>query len=498
MDAPHRRIVRKMNFAGNSLFDSLSYAQGRHQQGDLDEAARVYRAVLQRNPREPNAVRLLGVIALQRGDTDEAERLLSKAVKLSPRSADARYFLGRVFHARKRFDWARFELRACLDIEPDHESALIALATVTCEMGEPEAALPLLQRAIAQNSASLDAWYNHGQALFALQRYDEAFESYGRALAIRPDFAEAHLNRGLIHLLHGRLGEGLAGYEWRWRTRHFRSSRPSVHVPHWNGEPIAGKRLLVYAEQGLGDIILGVRFLSAVAQIDAQITFLVQRSLLRLLSALGEQIELCAELLPNHQFDFQIPLMSLPHRLGIAFETIPGDVPYLAAEERLVAQWRDRLGSNGLKIGVAWQGNPSTRYDAGRSFPLAQLAALAQRPNVRLISLQKNHGLDQIARLPREMKIETLGNAFDSGPDAFVDTAAVMRACDLVIAPDTAVAHIAGALGVPVFLALPWRADWRWFLDRSDSPWYPTMRIFRQTESGVWEPVFARMAEALP
>jgi hypothetical protein len=362
--------------------------------------------------------------------------------------------------------------------------------------GDPEAGLPLLQQAIAQNPASLDAWYNHGQALFALQRYDEAFESYGRALAIRPDFGEAHFNRGLIHLVHGRLVEGLAGYEWRWRTQHFNSLRPSVNVPHWNGEPIAGKRLLVYAEQGLGDIIFGVRFLPVVAQAGAQVSFLVHRPLLRFLSALGDRVRLCAEL-PDQEFDFQIPLMSLAHRLGVTFETIPGGVPYLVAEERLVAQWRDRLGSNGFKIGVAWQGNPSARFDRWRSFPLAQLAAVARRPNVRLISLQKNHGLDQIARLPRQMKVETLDD-FDSGPDAFIDTAAVMRVCDLVIAPETSITQLAGALGVPVFVALPWRADWRWFLGRADSPWYPTVRIFRQAEQGDWERVFARMAEALP
>ncbi len=199
----------------------------------------------------------------------------------------------------------------------------------------------------------------------------------------------------------------------------------------------------------------------------------------------------------NATYDFQCALMSLPHRLNTVLSSIPNKVPYLAAEEELVARWKERIGEHGFKIGIAWQGNPQAPIDQGRSIPLAEFVPLSGLPGVRLISLQKHHGLDQLARLPSDCKIETLGDDFDNGPDAFVDTAAVMESLDLIITSDTSIAHLAGALGRPTWVALKYLPEWRWMLDRDDSPWYPTMRLFRQSERGDWRLVFAAIEREL-
>ena len=189
--------------------------------------------------------------------------------------------------------------------------------------------------------------------------------------------------------------------------------------------------------------------------------------------------------------------MSLPHRLGTDLMSIPNSVPYLRAEDALIARWRERIGEHGFKIGIAWQGNPQGTIDQGRSIPLAEYFALARFPGVRLISLQKHHGLDQLAALPEDVTIETLGEDFDNGPDAFIDTAAVMRSLDLVITSDTSIAHLAGALGRPMWVALKYVPHWVWLLDREDSPWYPTMRLFRQSERDNWKPVFSNIEREL-
>jgi hypothetical protein len=215
---------------------------------------------------------------------------------------------------------------------------------------------------------------------------------------------------------------------------------------------------------------------------------------MRLFAPLAADFEIVPAIESGRRFDFKCALMSLPHRLKTA--DLRAGSPYLTAEPTLIARWRDRIGSDGFKIGLCWQGNPQGRIDYGRSIPLAKYAPLASVPNVRLISLQRSHGLEQLAHLPSAMTVETLGE-FDSGNDAFVDTAAIMHGLDLVITSDTAIPHLAGALGRPAWVALKHVPDWRWMLERSDSPWYPSLRLFRQPAPGDWDSVTTAMAEAL-
>jgi hypothetical protein len=265
----------------------------------------------------------------------------------------------------------------------------------------------------------------------------------------------------------------------------------------WNGEELEGRRLLIFSEQGAGDVVLFARYLPLMAQKGCQITFQTSEKLARILRPLTRGMEVISTSSTGQKFDFQCPLMSLPYRLKTDLASIPTSIPYLRAEDAVVARWRNRIGEEGFKIGIAWQGNPQAANDQKRSIALRQYLALARIPGVRIISLQKVHGLDQLAGLPEGVTIETLGEDFDSGPDAFVDTAAVMNNLDLVITSDTSIAHLAGALGRPTWVALQYVPHWMWMLDREDSPWYPTMRLFRQTERDNWQPVFARMGNEL-
>jgi hypothetical protein len=272
-----------------------------------------------------------------------------------------------------------------------------------------------------------------------------------------------------------------------------RDLRPPLDRPAWRGESLDGRSILVYGEQGLGDIIQFARYVPVLAGKGAETGFYVTAKLVRILESLPGRVRVLPSLGADRNFDYQCPLMSLPYRLGAEAANIPA-TPYLSADPQRSARWGAAIGTGGFKIGVSWHGNPIAPE---RSFPLAELYPLSQIPRVRLISLQKNQGLEQLASLPAGMAVETLGEDFDAGPDAFLDTAAVMEHLDLVVTCDTAIAHLAGALARPVWVALKYVPDWRWMLERSDSPWYPGMRLFRQGEPGGWSALFEGMTAEL-
>jgi hypothetical protein len=298
-------------------------------------------------------------------------------------------------------------------------------------------------------------------------------------------------------LLLGRFKEGWQDYEWRWEARDFPSKRPDLNVPNWQGENLLGRHLLVYSEQGLGDIIQFARYLPLSLQRGCKITFLTSEKLARLFRHSIPSLHVVDTLQNLQGVDAQVALISLPYFFKTDLSSVPNRVPYLNAEAKLETAWRARIGTNGFKIGIAWQGNPVGAIDAGRSVPLKEFVRLSKIPEVRLISLQKHVGLDQLADLPEGAKIETLGDDFDSGPDAFIDTAAVMNSLDLIITCDTSIAHLAGALGRPTWLALKHVPDWRWMLDREDSPWYPTLRLLRQPQRDDWGSVFSKIEKSL-
>ncbi|WP_448191864.1 tetratricopeptide repeat protein [Azospirillum sp. sgz301742] len=498
----------------------LSLAVRFHQGGRLTQAAELYRTALTLTPDEADALHLSGLIAYQSGDAAGGAALIGRAVRLR-RSPEFLCNHGLALEGAGRLPEAAAAARAAIELAPDlpearlnlgnalsglerHGEAVASLkraaalrpedATAHCGLGyaleqmdrlpEAEAAS---RRAADLNPGLGEAWTNLGRVLNGQGRTAEALAAYAAAVRARPDNPKDHWNLALALLLNGHLAEGFAEYEWRWRYDGFPSPRRSFAQPAWAGEPLAGKTILLHAEQGLGDAIQFARYVPEVARLGARVVLEAHAPLRRLLGGLDGVTVLATLGGPLPEFDVHCPLLSLPRLVG----TIPTDTPYLGAEAGAVAEWRARLG-DGLKVGLVWAGNPGHANDRNRSLPLGGLAPLLRTSGVRFFSLQKD---------PRPGDRDILADlgVIDLGPDLddFADTAAALTALDLLVTVDTSVAHLAGALGRPVWLLLPFLPDWRWMMDRSDSPWYPTMRLFRQSRRGDWAPVVERVAEAL-
>ncbi|MBA2589167.1 MAG: tetratricopeptide repeat protein [Alphaproteobacteria bacterium] len=356
-------------------------------------------------------------------------------------------------------------------------------------------AVAAYDRALALAPHFAPGWGDRGLALQNLGRLNEALDSFRRAEALDPVLAVAPLNRALCHLLMQDFATGLPLYEWRKQMPRPMEARVYPQ-PLWTGaEDISGKTLFCYIEQGLGDAIQYYRYVRFAIERGANVILSVQTQLMELLKRATPPVELIGWGEVPAAFDFHIPLASIPLAVGMRVEAIPRADHYLVADPARVAQWKDKIGAHGFRIGIAWQGLNLVMGSEGKAFPVAELEGIAKMPGVRLIGLQKNAGKEQLNHLPAGMAVETYD--FDNGPDAFLDTAAMMMACDLVITADTAPAHLAGALGVPTRVALKHVPDWRWFLDRDDSPWYPSLRLFRQPALNDWASVFAAMKSEL-
>jgi tetratricopeptide (TPR) repeat protein len=397
----------------------------------------------------------------------------------------------------KRYREALEYSEKSLVLKSDQADSLHTHASILVGLGRHEDALAFYDRALRVKPDFVEALDNRGSALRELKRLEEALSSYDRALELKPDFAEAFNHRGLVRLLVGRYREGWVDHERRWDTESIGTKRPEINARVWQGQDLTGCRIAIYSEQGLGDIIQFARYLPLLVRRGAAVIFSAPENLIRLLEPLGSQIDVVGSIDPREPFDFQCALMSLPLRFGTELPSIPNEVPYLSAEKDRDARWKNTIAGRGFKVGIAWQGAPGGAIDQGRSIPLAEFVPLSRLPGVRLISLQKTHGLDQLANLPAGAKVETLGDEFDGGSDAFVDAASVMSHLDLIVTSDTSIAHLAGALGRPTWVALKYVPDWRWLLDREDSPWYPTMRLFRQEKAGDWPSVFSKIEQEL-
>jgi hypothetical protein len=339
-----------------------------------------------------------------------------------------------------------------------------------------------------------EAHNNIGQLMGEQGDYSAAIARYDCAMQIDPAMASVRHNRAITLLLLGRLAEGWPEYEWRWRLP---DAMPNPWPqPAWDGAPLAGRTILLHCEQGLGDTLQFIRYARMVKARGGTVLVACPPRLVPILrSCPGIDRFLVEGQLPPH-FDVQAALLSLPGIFRTEMATIPAEVPYLSAPAELVERWRHRLaGETRLKVGLQWQGNPKYRGDRWRSIPLKQFAPLAGITGVRWFSLQQGFGSQQLSDAP--MAIEDLGSTLDEGDAAFCETAAVIKNLDLVISSDTALVHLAGALAVPAWLALPFSPDWRWLLEREDNPWYSTLRLFRQQQPGQWPHVFERMAEAL-
>ena len=465
--------------------------------GRGDDALADYDRAIALHPSHINALQKSARLFAESGRYDEALSRNGRALALDPRSVDAWVRSGNVLSRLKRHAEALASYDKALALDPSHVDALTNRSAALERLGRPEEALAGLDRALALKPDSAGALNNKATILKSLGRLTEAYPVYRAALALAPDDAETRLNYAMALLMEGDFAQGWIEYEARWKKKANIGLRPQLSVPEWRGEPLAGKSIVVFAEQGLGDIVQFARYLPLLKERGAEVNVLVADRMQALLRAAFPEIAIATKLAERvvRACDFQSAMMSLPIGFETRVESVPATVPYLKPDSARVAHWRARIGTQGFRIGICWQGSPDPDVDAGRSVPLETFAPLAALPGVRLISLQKHTGTEQIARVP--FAVESLSDDFDSGPDAFVDTMAAMESLDLVILPDTSIAHVAGALARPLWIALKRVPDWRWLLDRPDTPWYPTARLFRQEMAGDWNSVFARMPAAL-
>jgi tetratricopeptide (TPR) repeat protein len=460
------------------------------------DAEAAYRRGLELRPDQVEALVNLGFALGEQERLDEALACYQRARTLGPHVPEVHHNLGNILREQGRIDEALASYAEALRLRPDYAKAHINQGVALVARGAILEALAALRHGVTLQPDFAEAHNSLGTALSAHGQLDSALAEYERAIELKPDYADAHWNRSLVWLLRGDYARGWPDYEWRWRCKRT-TPIPHITQPRWDGTPLAGRTILLYAEQGLGDTLQFVRYAPAVKAQGGRVILQCQGALIRLLTRTAGIDELAPWGTPSPACDVWLPLMSLPTVLHTTLATIPASVPYLTADPALVEHWRQQLAAvSGVRIGIAWQGSPRHAWDRHRSVSLAEFAPLAQVPGVHLISLQKGPGADQVAR-GASIAVVSFGEHLDRA-GAFSDTAAIMRNLDLVITVDTAIAHVAGGLGIPVWLALHHTPDWRWLLDRTDSPWYPTARLFRQPAAGAWPAVFQEIAAALP
>ena len=465
--------------------------------GDKSMAVAVCRVALCLAPSDDRGWTAQGVALNDLGQQQAALICYRRALAAEPQHMHAHSNLGCLLTDLLRPEEAARHCKAALVVAPAMFAALCNHGNALTDLQDLPSALSAWRRAMRLDPADAVMWNGYGNSSRAAGLMDQAVHAFRTARCLDPGYTDPGYNESLTHLSRGDLALGLRLYEGRYRGRRPILAPRPFRRPQWTGQDLAGRHLLIHAEQGYGDSFQFCRFVAMAAARAARVTLEVPRPALRLFSTLAGSHCLIAGGDPLPDFDYHCPMMSLPHALGLDLASLPAFAPYLAAEPERVAYWRERLGEDGFKIGIVWQGAPGSRIEMGRSAPLAAFAPLGRIPGVRLISLQKRFGLDQLEQLPDGMRVETLGEDFDEGGGAFLDSAAVLMSLDLVVTVDTAIGHLAGALGRPVWTALQKSPHWVWLLEREDTPWYPSARLFRQTKAGDWAELFEHMAETL-
>ncbi len=425
---------------------------------------------------------------------DEALPNLDRALAANPDNVPALNNRGAVLFRLRRYEEAVASYDRALALCPDYAEARSNRGAALTELGRCEQALEDFAHALRLVPNFVDALYNRGNALLALARVEEALRSYAAALALAPEDPDANFNDALARLCVGDFRDGWRKYKYRWDRRRNAVVRPVFDRPMWRGEkPLHGKTVLLVGEQGMGDVIQFVRYAPLVAALGARVLLRVHPSLTDLMATVPGISRVIADgaLLPD--FDLYCPLMSLPEAFATELATIPASVPYIRPQPDRIATWQRRLPQNGrLRVGICWAGSAEHMNDRNRSIPLERFAAILSVPGIDFVSVQKEVSEAQAAIL-RAHGANQLGQEFTD----FSDTAAVVAMLDLVIAADTSVAHLAGAMAKAVGLLVPFAPDFRWMLDRTDTPWYPTMRLFRQSAIGDWSGPLERLRQEL-
>lgn len=511
-----------------NLTRMLRRADRAREAGEFGKAERLYSAFLQYQPGNFDALHGLGLINYRRGRLDAALALIQAALKSDRSRAEGFASLGLVFHVLRQFERALASFDEGLRLQPDDVELRNGRGVALLQLRRPQEALCEFDHVLALAPDHSDALGNRGNALLRLNRVAEALVAYDRALIVAPDnarllanraaalrkldrphealmsaqaalrrapdFAHARFVEAVARLTLGDFAAGWRAYEARWHIGWLASQRRDFGAPLWLGaQSLAGTTILLHAEQGLGDTIQFVRYAPLLAARDACVVLEVQRELLRLLSGLQGVAAVVARHEPLPPYDFHCPLLSLPLACATTIDTIPAQMPYITPAAADVAAWRARLPQGRPLIGLVWSGERSHDNDLNRSIALATLLPLFDLPDVTFVSLQHEVRADDAALLDSRSNVVQIGRQFAD----FADTAGAIACLDAVIAVDTAVAHLAGSMGKPLLLLLPFAADFRWLRERSDSPWYPSARLFRQPRFGDWVSVVELLRQDL-
>jgi tetratricopeptide (TPR) repeat protein len=492
--------------------------------GDLEAAIESLRLALSLAPEDLEATQEMSLALQERGEHDQAETYARRALQLAPRSVEAHLRLADLLRRRGSLDEALGSCRAAVALAPQLPHAHNNLGNLYKDLGDTAQAIAAYRKALELDPGLAEAHFNLGLAVHesgdiaqagahyrsALEREPRladahlnlgfaneqlgdpqgAIRCYRAALGLRHDLAEAHFNLALQLLLTGDFAQGWEEYEWRWRLRQAAGASQDAMGPAWDGADPAGKTILLYAEQGFGDAIQFVRYALKLRERGAEVVLQCAPELKPLFAQMPGILAVLGYDEPPPRFDQCCPLLGLPRLFGTTLEGIPADIPYLRAEPRKIQRWRDTLALDAAvaHVGLVWAGRA-----ASRTLRLEQLAPLGTIPRVVFHSLQKGSAADEAARTPHGMKLVDWSAQLRD----FSDTAALIANLDLVVSVDTAVAHLAGAIGKPVWTLTPFPPEWRWLLDRTDSPWYPSMRLFRQRRLNDWTAVIAELAQAL-
>jgi Tfp pilus assembly protein PilF len=464
----------------------------RHQRcGQWTEAEALYRQILAVAPSHADSHNNLGILCAGQERLDEAVAAFRRAVQIRPDYADAWNNLGGALKKKRDLDGATAAFEKALEIEPGHVEARSNLGATLTEQGRLEEGIAAHRRAVQLGGKYPECYNNLAIALTEHGEFDEAATAYRRALQLKPDYAEARFNYALLLLLRGEYEDGWRCYESRWD----RTPGRNFGCPPWDGTPLDDRCILVHAEQGFGDSIQFIRYATLLADFGGRVIVECQKPLVRLFREVKGVMEAVAFGQPLPAFEVHAPMHSLPFLFRTRLENIPANVPYLSTPAGERVAWEGRLGPAGsrLRIGLAWAGNPENRWTQKRDLPLNRLLPLFQVEGIDFYSLQLAPAADQLRLTPGAGAIRDCSGQLGD----FRDTAALMAHLDLVITVETAVAHLAGALALPVWTLLPFVPAWRWGLERNDSPWYPTMRLFRQPALGDWGSVIERVTNEL-
>jgi len=444
------------------------------------------------NPKHLQAFLQKGALYHQLDKMVKAEHCFRRALQLSPQSANVHCNIGVVLRAQNNPDKAEYHYREAIRLQPDYADAYGNFANTLRDLGHLDEAESICLKAIDLAPGQANYHANLGGILRDQGRFDEAEVAYRKALGLNPNHGDAHLTLGILALAKGDFSVGWSEYEWRWKAKELKAKPREFSEPAWDGSDNCGKRLLIWREQGFGDFLFALRFLPLLADRGFQVYLEAPIELVELVRDLPGVCQCITEGDAFSDFDVHCPVMSLPYRCHTVVDNIPNSVPFLCADPLLVKSWKKKISHKApLKVGIVWTGNDRNKSNSQRSIPLPLLESIFAMPNVQFYSLQV--GADEGVLKTRFPNVVPLGSQFDS----FADTAAVIENLDVVITVCTSVAHLAGSLGKPTWVLLCFVPYWMWFYDRDDSPWYPSIRLFRQKKQDDWTPVIDDVKQAL-